>query len=120
MSSDCLPRMFGVKVRLAASLAALCFICACATTPAIVGRWESLDGPGNVTFNADGTFTATDNQGMPVEGTYRLSGPDGVRFEIVHANQATESIAARMAQDGDRMTLVFPEQDAVENYRRLP
>lgn len=120
MSTDSQPRRLPPKVRLATPITVLLFICACAATPAIVGRWESLDGPGGVTFHADGTFQAIDNQGMPVEGTYRMAGPDAVRFEIVHGNQETESIGARVVRDGGRLTLVFPEQDAVENYRRLP
>lgn len=92
----------------------------CAAKPAILGHWQSLDGPGGVTFKADGTFEAVDNQGMPVDGKYRIKGSDGIQFEIVHENSETESIDARLTQESDRLTLIFPDQEAVENYRRIP
>ena len=94
--------------------------CGCAAQSAVVGRWQSLEGPGGVVFHADGTFEAVDNQGMPVDGKYRMKGTDGVRFEIEHANNETESIDARMSREGDRLTLIFSDQDAVENYQLVP
>jgi hypothetical protein len=93
---------------------------ACASGPAIVGHWKAVEGRATVHFDPDGAFTAVDNQGMPVSGKYRLVGPDGIRFEIRHGEADAERIDARMTRSGERMTLVFPGENAIETYERIP
>lgn len=88
--------------------------------PTILGDWKAVDGPASVRFAADGTFHAVDNQGMPVSGKYRLIGADGIQFEIRHAGEETETIQARVIQAGERLTLTFPGENAIETYQRLP
>lgn len=88
--------------------------------PSIIGDWKAVDGPATVRFAADGMFHAVDNQGMPVSGNYRLKGADGIQFEIRHAGEETETIDARVIQTGDRLTLRFPGENAVEIYERIP
>jgi hypothetical protein len=67
-----------------------------------------------------GPFHAVDNEGMPVSGVYRLVGADGIRFEIRHGEAETEIIDARIIRAGERMTLTFPGENAIETYERIP
>ena len=88
--------------------------------PTIVGNWKAVNGTASVRFAADGVFHAVDNQGMPVSGNYRLMGADGIRFEIRHGGEETETIDARVIQAGERLTLTFPGEHALETYERIP
>ncbi|MDX2452331.1 hypothetical protein [Desulfosarcina sp.] len=92
----------------------------CASGPTIVGNWKAVDGTASVRFAADGGFHAVDNQGMPVSGNYRLMGADGIRFEIRHGGEETETIDARVIQAGERLTLTFPGEHSLETYERIP
>lgn len=92
----------------------------CASGPTIVGNWKAVDGTASVRFAADGVFHAVDNQGMPVSGNYRLMGADGIRFEIRHGGEETETIDARVIQAGERLTLTFPGEHSLETYERIP
>ncbi|MBR9984323.1 MAG: hypothetical protein KFF68_00290 [Desulfosarcina sp.] len=88
--------------------------------PTIVGNWRAVEGTATVRFAADGVFHAVDNQGMPVTGNYRLMGADGIQFEIRHGGEKTETIDARVIQAGERLTLTFPGEHALETYERIP
>lgn len=92
----------------------------CASGPTIVGNWKAVDGNATVRFAADGVFHAVDNQGMPVSGNYRLMGEDGIQFEIRHSGEETETIDARVIRAGERLTLAFPGEHAIETYERVP
>jgi hypothetical protein len=92
----------------------------CATGPTIVGNWKAVDGTATVRFAADGIFHAVDNQGMPVSGNYRLMGADGIQFEIRSGGDETETIDARIVRAGERLTLAFPGEQAIETYERVP
>jgi hypothetical protein len=88
--------------------------------PTIVGNWRAVEGTATVSFAADGVFHAVDNQGMPVTGNYRLMGADGIQFEIRHGGEKTETVDARVIQAGERLTLTFPGENALETYERIP
>lgn len=88
--------------------------------PTIVGHWKAVEGSATVRFAADGVFHAVDNQGMPVSGNYRLMGADGIRFEIRHGGEETETIDARVIHAGERLTLTFPGEHNLETYERIP
>lgn len=88
--------------------------------PAIVGNWKAVEGTATVRFAADGVFHAVDNQGMPVSGNYRLMGADGIQFDIRHGGEETETIDARVIRTGERLTLTFPGEHAMETYERIP
>lgn len=93
---------------------------ACASGPSVVGRWKAVDGSATVDFTTDGIFHAVDNEGMPVSGKYRLVGPDGIRFEIRHDAAAVEFVDARVMRAGERLTLTFPGENAIDTYERIP
>ena len=92
----------------------------CASGPTIVGNWKAVEGAATVNFAADGGFQAVDNQGMPVSGKYRLVGANVIQFEIAHDGENTETIEARVIRTGERLTLAFPGENAVESYERIP
>ncbi|WP_319524884.1 hypothetical protein [uncultured Desulfosarcina sp.] len=92
----------------------------CALRPTVTGKWQDVKGPATVHFEADGVFHAVDNEGMAVSGTYRLTGADGIQFEVDYGEAQNEIIQARMILEEDRMVLIFSEGDEVETYRRLP
>lgn len=92
----------------------------CASGPTIVGNWKAVEGTATVNFAVDGGFQAVDNQGMPVSGKYRLVGANGIQFEIQYDEAETETIAARVFRVGERLTLAFPGENAVETYERIP
>ena len=103
-------------------MALVAYGCASGPTsgPTIVGNWKAVEGSATVRFAADGVFHAVDNQGMPVSGNYRLMGADGIRFEIRHGGEETETINARVIQAGERLTLTFPGEHSLETYERIP
>ena len=96
------------------------FFFGCALRPTLTGKWQDVKGPATVRFEADGVFHAVDNEGMAVSGTYRLTGDDGIQFEVTHDEAQPEIIQARMILEEDRMVLILPGDDEVQTYRRLP
>ncbi|BBO74204.1 hypothetical protein DSCW_16210 [Desulfosarcina widdelii] len=96
------------------------FSLGCALRPTVAGKWQDVKGPATVRFGADGVFHAVDNEGMAVSGTYRLKGNDEIQFEVNHDEARPEVIRARMVLEEDRMVLIFPGDDEVQTYRRLP
>jgi len=92
----------------------------CSLQPMVTGKWQDMKGPATVRFEADGVFHAVDNEGMAVSGTYRLTGDDGIEFEVNHGEAQPEIIKARMVLQGDRMVLIFDGENSVQTYRRLP
>ncbi|BBO67702.1 hypothetical protein DSCA_16320 [Desulfosarcina alkanivorans] len=92
----------------------------CASGPSLVGRWKAMEGSASVEFAVDGGFHAVDNEGMPVSGKYRLVGADGIQFEIRHGEADAEVVDARYTRLGERLTLAFPGEGAIETYHRIP
>ena len=92
----------------------------CALRPTVTGKWQVMKGPASVRFEADGVFHAVDNEGMAVSGSYRLTGNDGIQFEVDHGEAQPEIIQARLVLEEERMVLIFPGDDGVQTYRRLP
>lgn len=113
----CMSNRFRFLIALMVVTAA---VCGCASGPTIVGNWKAVDGAATVRFAADGVFHAVDNQGMPVSGNYRLVGADGIQFEIRHSGEETETIDATVIREGERLTLAFPGEHAIETYERIP
>ena len=119
MPSFDLPRHRS-SILLSVLLVILLAIGGCATGPTVVGHWQAEQGTASVRFAADGHFQAVDNQGMAVSGTYRLTGADGIQFEVRHSDNESEVIDARAVRRDDRLTLIFPGETAVETYRLVP
>ncbi len=104
-----------------AVLAIIFAIYGCAAGPMVVGDWQAVEGTARVTFRSDGEFDAVDNAGMAVNGRYRLTGVDGIQFEVRHGGEhETEVIDARVVREEDRLMLIFPGEASVQNYRRIP
>lgn len=101
-------------------IAVAVFFFGCALRPTLTGKWLNVKGPATVRFEADGVFHAVDNEGMAVSGTYRLTGDGSIQFEVDHGDAQPEIIQARMVLEEDRMVLIFPGDDEVQTYRRLP
>jgi hypothetical protein len=53
----------------------------------ITGRWQAI-----LDLRTDKAFTAVDNQGMQVSGTYRAYGDGGVQFNIVHPDGSRKTV----------------------------
>jgi len=92
----------------------------CALRPALTGKWQDVEGLATVRFEADGVFNAVDNEGMAVSGTYRLTGGDGIQFEVGHGETQPEIIRARLVLQEDRLVLIVPGEKNAQTYRRLP
>jgi nitrogen fixation-related uncharacterized protein len=96
------------------------FFWGCASRPAVTGRWQDVQGPATVRFEAGGVFHGMDNEGMAVSGTYRLKGADGILFQVDHGDNRIEVVEARITLQEDRMVLIFPGEKEVQAYRRQP
>jgi hypothetical protein len=97
---------------------ALFFILACAKTPHIVGKWKEIGKTATLEFWKDGTFKATDNQGMAVKGKYRLIEPGNVRFEIFRQGSPPEIVNGTVSLQGDVLTFTSADANEIESYKR--
>jgi hypothetical protein len=109
-------RPINLMVRIVIALAAM----SCASGPAIVGNWRALEGAATVNFTSDGVFQAVDTEGMAVSGKYRMVAADKIQFEFRHDGEGVEVVDAKVIREGERLILIFPGEDAMETYERIP
>lgn len=95
-------------------------VSSCASAPDITGRWQEVGAQATLDFRPDGTFTAVDNLGMAVSGTYQLQASGGARFDIAHPGGAPETIMGRISLRGDRLSIFMNDDGEREHYRRVP
>jgi len=98
---------------------ALAFILACAAnTPNIVGQWKEIGKTATLEFQKDGTFKAVDNQGMAVNGKYKLIEPGNIRLEIFRQDSPPEIVKGTFSLQGDVLTVTSADGKEVERYKR--
>ena len=78
----------------------------CADVLDVKGRWQAIGAQATEAFRSDGTFTAVDNQGMSVSGTYRVKGDGHVRFDIADPGGSTETIHVHISIGEDTLIVI--------------
>jgi hypothetical protein len=97
----------------------LTLILACAAnTPNIVGQWKEIGKTATLEFQKDGTFKAVDNQGMAVNGKYKLIEPGNIRLEIFRQDSPPEIVKGTFSLQGDVLTVTSADGKEVERYKR--
>ncbi len=84
----------------------------------IIGCWQEIGAQATLEFRADGTFTAVDNQGMSVSGTYRLMEDGRARFDIAYPGGSSETIRGRIFLREEILSVISDGDGEVERYRR--
>ena len=95
------------------------FLVSCAQPPNITGKWQEPGKTSSIEFRQDGTFTATDEMGMVVNGTYTLQSNDNIRLEIKHPNTPVERIIANFAMQDDELRLTLDKDNEVLSYKKI-
>lgn len=95
-------------------------VSSCDDAIAVKGRWQEIGAQATLEFRSDGTFTAVDNQGLSVRGTYRVKGDGQARFDIAHPGGSIETIHAHIAIGEDTLIVISDGGGEGERYRRVP
>lgn len=95
------------------------FLVSCMHTPNIVGKWQEPGKISSVEFGQDGTFSATDDMGMTVTGSYRLLSNGKIRFEIKHPDSSVEIIMGSFEVQGDELILVNDKDKEMLRYKKI-
>ena len=96
---------------------ALVFFVSCQHSPNLTGKWQEIGNEAILEFHEDHTFTAADNMGMTVSGTYDLDNDGNMRFEIKYNDSSPEIINAKISLKGDELTIIYGDTAEIEKYR---
>jgi hypothetical protein len=94
-------------------------IASCQQSPNLTGKWQEAGKTATLEFRDDHTFSAVDNMGMAVSGTYSLDNNGNIRFEIKHNEPSPEIIIVKVTVRDDELTVIYGYAGEVENYRRV-
>jgi hypothetical protein len=94
-------------------------IASCQQSQNVIGKWQEVGKMATLEFRDDHTFSAVDNMGMAVSGTYSLDNNGNIRFEIKHGEPEAEIIDAKVTFAGDELIFNFGDKGEVEKYRRV-
>ena len=95
----------------------LVFLSSCQQSPDLTGKWQEIENKAILEFHEDNGFTATDNMGMTVSGTYDLDNDGNMRFEIKHNDSPPEIISAKISLQGDELTIIYGDGAEIEKYK---
>jgi hypothetical protein len=101
------------------ALAAIVFLVSCQQSQNVIGKWQEVGKTANLEFRDDHTFSAVDNMGMAVSGTYALDNNGNIRFEINRDEPSPEIIRAKVLVRDDELIFIYGDNGEVENYRRV-
>jgi hypothetical protein len=100
-------------------LAAIVFLVSCQHSINLIGKWQEVGKTATLEFRDDHTFSAVDNMGMAVSGTYSLDNNGNIRFEIKHDEPSPEIIRAKVLVRDDELIFIYGDSGEAENYRRI-
>ena len=83
---------------------------------AIVGKWEELEGPEVVEFDADGNVVLR-FEGMALEGRYEFLAADRIVLDLRGPRVTSDPIEAPVRVEGDVLTFTMPD-GRVATYAR--
>jgi hypothetical protein len=63
----------------------------------LLGTWREIGKSATLEFLKDGSFGATDNQGVTVKGKYILLKNGSVKFEIEHTDASAEIVILKIS-----------------------
>ena len=90
----------------------------CAHTPDITGKWREPGKASSIEFGKDGTFTATDDMGMTVNGNYTIQNKSKIRLEIKHPSSSTEIKTGSIVVQGDELKLIHDADNETLLYKK--
>ncbi|MCC5872917.1 MAG: hypothetical protein JJU22_11010 [Gammaproteobacteria bacterium] len=97
-----------LRVLSATLLTALLWGCGTDTEEAIVGKWEELEGPEVVEFDADGNVVLR-YEDMAIEGRYEFLATDLILLDLRGPRVRSDPIEAPMNIEDDVLTLTMPD-----------
>ncbi|MCC5887793.1 MAG: hypothetical protein JJT88_15260 [Gammaproteobacteria bacterium] len=92
----------------AALLAVLLSACGIDTEEAIVGKWEEIEGPEVVEFDAEGNVVLH-FEDMALEGRYEFRSSDVIVLDLRGPRVTSDPIEAPLRIDGDVLTFTMPD-----------
>ena len=95
------------------------FLVSCSHTPNIAGKWQEPGTISSIEFGQDGTFTAIDNMGMTVSGSYTILAKGKIRLLIRRQNYRDEIIIGKFAVQGDELILTRDDDKEVLTYKKI-
>jgi len=95
------------------------FLVSCSHTPNIAGKWQEPGTISSIEFGQDGTFTAIDNIGMTVSGSYTILAKGKIRLLIRYQNFNDEIIIGNFAVQDDELTLTLDDDKEVLTYKKI-
>jgi hypothetical protein len=101
-----------------ATIVSVWLIC-CANSSHLLGKWREIGKSATLEFLQDGSFGATDNQGMTVRGKYIPLKNGSVKFEIEHPGASTEILILKISASNDTLTIASEHPGKVERYGRM-
>jgi hypothetical protein len=94
-------------------------IASCQQSQNVIGKWQEVGKTATLEFRDDHTFSAVDNMGMAVSGTYSLDNNGNIRFEIKHNEPFPEIIIVKLTVRDDELAVIYGYAGEVEKYRRV-
>jgi len=91
----------------------------CANSSHLLGKWREIDKSATLEFLQDGSFSATDNQGMTVKGKYIPLKNGSVKFEIEHPDASKEIVILKISANNDTLTIAGEHPGKAERYGRV-
>ena len=95
------------------------FLVSCSHTPNIAGKWQESGTTSSIEFGQDGTFTAIDNMGKVVSGSYTILAKGKIRLLIRHQDFDDEIIIRNFAVQGDELILTHDGDKEVLTYKKI-
>jgi hypothetical protein len=101
------------------AITAIVFLVSCQHSINLIGKWQEVGKMATLEFCDDHTFSAVDNMGMAVSGTYALDNNGNIRFEIKHDEPSPEIIRAKVLVREEELIFIYGDNGEAENYRRI-
>lgn len=99
---------FPLRTRTGVLLSGLLAACGVDPEAAIVGKWEEVEGPEVVEFDALGNVVLH-FEGMALEGRYEFVSGDVILLDLRGPRVSSDPIEAPVRIAGDRLTFTMPD-----------
>ena len=95
------------------------FLISCSHTPNIAGKWQEPGTISSIEFGQNGTFTAIDDMGMIVSGSYTILPKGKIRLLIRRQYYNDEIIIGNFAVKDDELILTLDDDKEVLTYKKI-
>ena len=95
------------------------FLVSCSHTHNIAGKWQEPGTTSSIEFGQNGTFTAIDDMGMIVSGSYTILPKGKIRLLIRRQYYNDEIIIGNFAVKDDELILTLDDDKEVLTYKKI-